>query len=89
MAAGDDVVHLIVFERDNWTCGICGKKIDKRFRQPNPNCATIDHIIPISVALEEGWPTDTIHTYANVQAAHLSCNLDKGGGTALKCDSVD
>lgn len=89
MAAGDDIDHLTVFERDNWTCGLCGNKIDKRYRQPSPECATLDHITPISVALEEAWPIEEIHTYANVQAAHLECNLAKGGGRPLPCGTMD
>src|SRR4051812_8176311 len=89
MAAGDDIKHLAVFERDNWICGICGNKVDKRYRQPSPECATLDHVVPISVCLEEGWPIETIHTYDNVQCAHLSCNLDKGGAVPLECGSIE
>ena len=76
-AAGEDIAHLTVFERDNWLCGICGKPIDRALRKPNPWCATIDHVVEISQCLEEGWPLHTIHTYDQTQAAHLQCNLDK------------
>lgn len=89
MAAGDDIDHLTVFERDNWTCGICDGKVDKRYRQPNPLCATLDHVVPISQCLAEGWPIEKIHTYNNVQTAHLKCNLDKGGGIPLTCDTIE
>lgn len=76
-AAGDDIDHLQVFERDEWTCGICNKPIDKTLRNPDPKCATVDHIVEISRCIEEGWAEHLIHTYDNVQAAHLRCNLDK------------
>lgn len=78
MKAGEEIVHLTVFERDNWTCGLCGDPVDKNLRQPEPMCATLDHIVPISVCLQQAWPVETIHTYANVQTAHLQCNLAKG-----------
>ena len=89
MAAGEDVKHLTVFERDNWTCGICEGEVDKNLRQPDPMCATLDHVVPISVCLEQGWQIETIHTYANTQCAHLKCNLEKGGGVPLQCDIVE
>lgn len=77
VAAGEDICHLTVFERDNWICGICGNPVNKYLRQPNWQCATIDHIVPISVALAQGWAVETIHTYENVQLAHYKCNMDK------------
>jgi 5-methylcytosine-specific restriction endonuclease McrA len=61
-----------IFDRDRWRCGICGKKIDKRRSWPDPMCATLDHIIPLS----EGGA----HSRANTQAAHLICNSRKGNG---------
>lgn len=76
-AAGDTIDHVVVFERDNWICGICHETIDRRLRKPNMRCASIDHITEICKALEMGWPIEEIHTYANVQAAHMDCNLKK------------
>lgn len=58
-----------VFERDNWICGICGRKINKRLKHPNPLSPSVDHIIPLT----KGGNDSLI----NVQAAHLRCNLGK------------
>ena len=80
--AGEDVDALVVFERDEWTCGICGNPINRRLRYPAWRCATLDHVVPICVALERGWPVALIHTYENVQAAHRRCN-------ELKANSID
>lgn len=76
-AAGDDIKPLDVFERDNWICGICEKAINPSLRHPNPMCATIDHITDISKAMDQNWPVESIHTWDNVQASHLYCNLNK------------
>ena len=37
-----------IFERDGWLCGICGQKINKRLKYPNPRSKSIDHIVPLS-----------------------------------------
>lgn len=58
-----------VFERDEWTCGICGKKVDRTLRSPDPYSASLDHV----VALASGGT----HTWDNVQCAHLVCNSRK------------
>lgn len=58
-----------IFERDNWICGICGRKINRRLRHPNPLSPSIDHIQPLS---KGGWDSPV-----NVQAAHLRCNIGK------------
>jgi len=58
-----------VFERDNWMCQICGRKINKRLKWPNPQSKSIDHIIPLS----RGGNDSPL----NVQAAHLRCNVGK------------
>ena len=59
-----------IFERDGWICGICGRKINKRLKHPNPLSKSIDHIVPL---IKGG-----VDAPVNVQAAHLRCNLGKG-----------
>lgn len=59
-----------VLDRDSWTCQICGGKIPRNVKSPHPLSPHIDHIIPLS----EGGKEE----YANVQAAHASCNIQKG-----------
>lgn len=58
-----------IFERDGWVCQICGRKINKRLKWPNPLSKSIDHIIPLS----KGGNDAPI----NVQATHLRCNVGK------------
>lgn len=52
------------------TCALCGKPVDKRIKYPDPMCATIDHIIPVS---KGGHPS----AIDNLQLAHLKCNRKK------------
>lgn len=59
-----------VAERDKWTCGICYKNIDMNLKFPHRMSASIDHVIPVSIG--------GVHSIANVQLAHLSCNASKG-----------
>ena len=61
-----------IYDRDRWVCGICNGKVDKRLKYPHPMSASLDHILPIA----EGGA----HTKANVQLAHLSCNVAAGVG---------
>lgn len=66
---GDEIDRVAVFERDEWTCGICHTPIDPSLRHPDIMAATLDHIHPISLGGS--------HTWDNVQAAHAKCNFDK------------
>lgn len=60
-----------VFERDNWTCQICGRKTPKRYRGSyKSNAPELDHRVPLSL----GGP----HTYDNVQCCCRRCNITKG-----------
>jgi hypothetical protein len=63
---------LEIYERDKWRCQICGKKVDRRLKHPNPLSKSLDHIIPLA----KGGS----HSRANVQLAHLVCNLSIGVG---------
>ena len=62
-----------IFNRDNWTCGLCGSRISKTSQWPKGDSASVDHVVPLSVG--------GLHNRQNVQAAHLSCNLRKGART--------
>ena len=60
----------IVFATQEF-CAICGKRVDFSIRYPDPMCATVDHIIPLS---KGGHPSDL----GNMQLAHFACNRLKG-----------
>jgi hypothetical protein len=57
---------LEIYERDNWMCGLCGKRVNKKLKYPNPLSASLDHIIPLAKGGK--------HSRANVHLAHLRCN---------------
>lgn len=59
-----------VFERDNWICGICGSAVDPELSWPDPRCATLDHIVPLSLGGD--------HIWENVRLAHARCNSRRG-----------
>jgi 5-methylcytosine-specific restriction endonuclease McrA len=59
-----------IFERDGWSCGICGEPVDRALVSPNPGAATIDHVVPLSA----GGPD----TPENVRLAHFGCNAAFG-----------
>lgn len=58
-----------IFERDGWTCGLCDTPVDPLLSHPDPMSASLDHVVPIA----KGGG----HVRANVQCAHLRCNLSK------------
>lgn len=69
-----------IYERDKWTCQLCGKKIKRNAVAPHPLSATIDHVIPLRCD-DRGT-----HEPANCQTAHFLCNSSKGargGGEQL------
>jgi 5-methylcytosine-specific restriction endonuclease McrA len=59
----EDVVPLVVLERHDGTCGICGEDVD-------PLDFHVDHIWPLARGGE--------HSYQNTQPAHPDCNQRKG-----------
>ena len=62
-------------------CAICGQPVNKALKYPDPFCATVDHIIPLS---KGGHPSDL----SNLQLAHLRCNIQKSNSLrAILMDS--
>lgn len=66
----EEVIPSVVFERDNWTCQLCGEPVDPSMHGWNRMGATLDHIVPLAAG--------GLHCYANIQLAHRSCNSSKG-----------
>jgi len=59
-----------VYERDEWTCRICGEAVDRDAVVPHPRAPTLDPILPLALGGR--------HEYTNVQTAHFLCNSTKG-----------
>lgn len=55
-----------VYERDNWTCHICGERVPRDVEDNHPLHASIDHVIPLSLGGS--------HSMSNVRLAHRQCN---------------
>lgn len=65
-----DVVRRKVYQSDDWRCHLCGKKVKRKAKVPDPMAPTIDHVIPLA----EGGT----HEPANCRTAHFICNALKG-----------
>lgn len=61
-----------IFERDGWTCQLCGSKVNRQATAPHPRSAVLDHIVPLAAGGD--------HVRTNVQCAHFICNSRKGTG---------
>lgn len=61
-----------IFERDGWCCGLCDLVVDKDLAWPDPMSKSLDHIVPLSCGGD--------HVRANVQLAHMTCNVRKNAG---------
>lgn len=67
-----------IFERDRWTCQLCGKRVKRSAKVPDPKAAVIDHIVPLAAGIENGG----VDAPWNVQCAHFLCNSIKSGNYA-------
>lgn len=56
-------------DRDGWRCKLCGKKVDRALKHPDPLSPSIDHVVPLSAGGD--------NELSNLQLAHLRCNLSK------------
>lgn len=58
-----------VYERDDWTCRICGDPVNRGAVVPELDAPVIDHILPLAVG--------GAHCEDNWQTAHFYCNSVK------------
>lgn len=65
----EDVSLEYLYHRDKGVCGICGERVNLKYKYPHPLSPSIDHIIPIS---KGGF-----HSKNNCQLAHFVCNSTK------------
>ena len=56
-------------QRDGWACRLCGRGFGEPPGHPHPMSVSIDHVIPVW----RGGSDDL----ANLQLAHLGCNMKK------------
>jgi 5-methylcytosine-specific restriction endonuclease McrA len=70
----EPVYRARIFERDDWRCQICKRKVRRNAVVPHPNAPVLDHITPLA----DGGT----HEPANVQCAHYLCNSIKSAGAA-------
>lgn len=66
--------RVVIYERDAWTCGVCGDPVDPALDYPHALSASLDHIVPVS--------RGGSHTADNLQCAHLTCNRHKSDSVA-------
>ena len=68
-AKGEFISIMVLCEKDEWICRICGNPVEKNKIKDRKEGPSIDHIVPLS----KGGS----HTWKNVQLAHRSCNFSK------------
>lgn len=66
---GHVVSRWRIYERDSWTCHICGDPVDRNAKVPDMAAPVLDHVIPIA----RGGG----HTEGNLKTAHFYCNSVK------------
>ena len=64
--------RLSIYERDDWTCKICGEPVDRDADVGDNMAPSLDHIIPRS----RGGG----HESENLRTAHRVCNSRRGAG---------
>lgn len=61
--------RLAVYERDGWTCHICGDEVNRGAVVPTLDAPVIDHVIPLAKG--------GAHDQSNWRTAHFYCNSYK------------
>ncbi len=62
--------RLRIYERDNWTCYLCGYPVDRLATVPDLEAPTLDHVVPVRSGGDD--------SSGNLRTAHFHCNCVKG-----------
>ena len=68
--------RLAIYERDGWTCQLCGEPVDPNAPRNSSGEATLDHVEPQTFALIPD------HRPENLRMAHRGCNSSRGNRVA-------
>lgn len=69
----EDVSPREVFERDRWTCHLCGTRVARSKEVPHPRAPVVDHVVPLAAGRNLGG----VHAPHNARCAHFLCNSIK------------
>lgn len=64
--------RVALYERDGWSCQICGEPTSREYSATDPLAPTLDHIVPQSHMLVPD------HSDSNLRLAHALCNAVRG-----------
>lgn len=68
--------RVAIYERDGWTCQLCGKPVDLAVHHLHRDAPSLDHVEPQSLALIPN------HDPSNLRTAHRGCNSARGNRVA-------
>ncbi len=63
------VSRMAIYQRDDWTCHICGDPVDRDAVVPDLAAPVLDHVVPLA--------RGGSHSEANLKTAHFYCNSVK------------
>lgn len=63
------VSRVAIYERDGWTCHICGDPVDRSAPFPDLAAPVLDHVVPLA--------RGGTHDEGNLKTAHFYCNSVK------------
>ncbi|MFJ8594867.1 HNH endonuclease [Streptomyces sp. NPDC093598] len=63
------VSRIAIYQRDGWTCHICGDPVDRDAVVPDLAAPVLDHVVPLA--------RGGTHDEGNLKTAHFYCNSVK------------
>lgn len=63
-------IRLAIYQRDDWTCHLCGEKTEPGAHHKSPWYPSLDHVVPKSMGGDEDPD--------NLRTCHLWCNVARG-----------